>query len=736
MGRAAFILMLFGAVSAVAQPVRVPPVRTVARLGSCTAHEPKTVAVTDGLTSSDCTAGGGIRDVICHCRDGAWSAAATTVSVGLSVPDLFTVTGSPVTGSGTLAVAFEAQPANTVLAGPVAGEAAAPTFRVLTAADGTIGPSGETGANGATWSSGTSVPGGEIGANGDYYFRTSTDDVYLKSAGSWSIIANIRGSTGQDGSPGAPGEPGSPGAAGTDGKTVRSGAGAPSSVLGVDGDFYVDTSTQMIYGPKEAGAWGSGTSLAGTDGADGIPRTIQDEGVDLTQRLKVNFVGPGVTCADNPGASRTDCAVVTPAHAATHAPGGADPLAVDAAAGTGSLRTLGTGVAQAAAGNDARFTDSRAPTAHATAHQPGGSDPLSVDAGASTGSLRTLGTGASQAASGSDSRFSDARTPTAHASSHKNGGADEVGVATSTTNGIPKAGASGKLDVGWLPVFLASGTSHAAGAVPDPGASAGTMRFLREDASFAVPAGLSAIADEGSALTQQTTLNLIGSPITCVNNAGASRTDCTVAAVAGPSSSTANAVATYSGTTGAILNNNSGVTIPTAGNVLLTGTIGLTAFDSTHATIQTGSDRNSEQSVRIVRGDQGASAGLVAHSIQLGGTGATSTTDHMLFFDGARNELTMTGLLGFAAGIAPFANADVAVTRLSAGYLSVDDGRTQNGLGKARAAAVRLMPSASPPVTCAAGTEGTQYYDTSHALCVCGASAWINLTPSDGGSCS
>src|SRR5581483_820006 len=38
------------------------------------------------------------------------------------------------------------------------------------------------------------------------------------------------------------------------------------------------------------------------------------------------------------------------------------------------------------------------------------------------------------------------------------------------------------------PVFGASGASHAAGAVPDPGASAGTTRFLREDATFAVPA--------------------------------------------------------------------------------------------------------------------------------------------------------------------------------------------------------------------------------------------------------
>ena len=40
-----------------------------------------------------------------------------------------------------------------------------------------------------------------------------------------------------------------------------------------------------------------------------------------------------------------------------------------------------------------------------------------------------------------------------------------------------------------LPVLVASGSGHAAGIAPDPGSSAGTTRFLREDATWAVPAG-------------------------------------------------------------------------------------------------------------------------------------------------------------------------------------------------------------------------------------------------------
>ena len=37
--------------------------------------------------------------------------------------------------------------------------------------------------------------------------------------------------------------------------------------------------------------------------------------------------------------------------------------------------------------------------------------------------------------------------------------------------------------------FVASGTSHAAGLVPDPGSSAGSTKYLREDATWAVPSG-------------------------------------------------------------------------------------------------------------------------------------------------------------------------------------------------------------------------------------------------------
>lgn len=59
----------------------------------------------------------------------------TVTSVGLSLPSIFTVSGSPVTGAGTLTGTFATQSANTVFSGPASGAASAPTFRSLVGAD-------------------------------------------------------------------------------------------------------------------------------------------------------------------------------------------------------------------------------------------------------------------------------------------------------------------------------------------------------------------------------------------------------------------------------------------------------------------------------------------------------------------------------------------------------------------------------------------------------------------------
>ena len=59
----------------------------------------------------------------------------TVTSVALSLPNIFTVSGSPITSSGTLSAALATQAANYMWAGPTTGVDAAPTFRALVAAD-------------------------------------------------------------------------------------------------------------------------------------------------------------------------------------------------------------------------------------------------------------------------------------------------------------------------------------------------------------------------------------------------------------------------------------------------------------------------------------------------------------------------------------------------------------------------------------------------------------------------
>jgi hypothetical protein len=55
--------------------------------------------------------------------------------------------------------------------------------------------------------------------------------------------------------------------------TLLSGKGAPKSTLGIDGDFYIDTSKTNLYGPKTNGKWPAPVSLKGTAGTNGTNGT-------------------------------------------------------------------------------------------------------------------------------------------------------------------------------------------------------------------------------------------------------------------------------------------------------------------------------------------------------------------------------------------------------------------------------------------------------------------------------
>lgn len=150
---------------------------------------------------------------------------------------------------------------------------------------------------------------------------------------------------------------------------------APSSP--VTGQMYYNSGDNTLYW------WDGGAWVSARGGAASTPQaTTSSQG---TIQLAGDLAGTATSPQIAPG-------VLTDAEVAA--------ANKDGTSGVPSLRTLGSGAQQAAAGNDTRFTDSRTPTAHKASHEPGGGDALTVDAAAATGSLRTLGAGAAQAMPG------------------------------------------------------------------------------------------------------------------------------------------------------------------------------------------------------------------------------------------------------------------------------------------------------------------------------------------------
>ncbi|MEM9482106.1 MAG: hypothetical protein AAGA83_00285 [Cyanobacteria bacterium P01_F01_bin.116] len=87
-------------------------------------------------------------------------------------------------------------------------------------------------------------------------------------------------------------------ASGGAGNTLRNGSGVPAAELGNDGDFYIDTAANEIYGPKALGTWGSGESIVGPQGSQG---TQGDQGVQGIQGVAGNDGNDGNTVLNGSG---------------------------------------------------------------------------------------------------------------------------------------------------------------------------------------------------------------------------------------------------------------------------------------------------------------------------------------------------------------------------------------------------------------------------------------------------
>lgn len=167
----------------------------------------------------------------------AGTTSGTVTSVGLTVPSRQSVTGSPLTGSGTLAITDNVQNANKVLAGPTTGADASPTFRALVAAD--IPAIAESGVTNLTTDLAAKVSTS----------RTISTTAPLTGGGDLSAnrtlaISNFVGDSGSGGSAGAVPAPGA-------------GDSASGKFLKADGTFAVPPGTGVAGNKVSLGTYAS-----------------------------------------------------------------------------------------------------------------------------------------------------------------------------------------------------------------------------------------------------------------------------------------------------------------------------------------------------------------------------------------------------------------------------------------------------------------------------------------------
>lgn len=122
-------------------------------------------------------------------------------------------------------------------------------------AKGDAGAVGAAGKDGSVIYAGTGAPSSSLGNAGDYYLDKSTDNLYgPKTSSGWGAALSLKGATG------------AAGAAGKNGSQILNGTGAPAASLGNTGDYYLDQTNYLLYGPKTASGWGGGLMLKGKDG--------------------------------------------------------------------------------------------------------------------------------------------------------------------------------------------------------------------------------------------------------------------------------------------------------------------------------------------------------------------------------------------------------------------------------------------------------------------------------------
>jgi hypothetical protein len=138
---------------------------------------------------------------------------------------------------------------------------------------GPPGPQGEKGEKGDSGSAvlyGPNDPTNVIGNPGDFYVNTTTHMMFGPKADTWPPGFSLIGPQGPQGIQGIQGPVGPQGIQGVPGNTVLYGPADPVAGTGIDGNFYINTNTHFMFGPKAAGAWPAGFSMIGPLGPQGV----------------------------------------------------------------------------------------------------------------------------------------------------------------------------------------------------------------------------------------------------------------------------------------------------------------------------------------------------------------------------------------------------------------------------------------------------------------------------------
>ncbi|KYK50042.1 hypothetical protein A1D31_22280 [Bradyrhizobium liaoningense] len=153
---------------------------------------------------------------------------------------------------------------------------------------GPVGPAGPEGPHGNTIHYGARDPLPGDGLPGDSWINTATNTLFGPKSltGVWPAGVSLigpQGIQGNVGPQGIQGPQGPQGIQGIPGNTVLYGSVDPGAGTGVDGNFYINTTTHFMFGPKALGAWPAGTSLIGPQGPQGpqgIPGAVAEAPTD------------------------------------------------------------------------------------------------------------------------------------------------------------------------------------------------------------------------------------------------------------------------------------------------------------------------------------------------------------------------------------------------------------------------------------------------------------------------